>query len=387
MLVTMLARSLCLTFHSPNQRNSPGWEGKKPASAGFLLAIYSMIYSYSQLFNPAPYEYGSWLLKILPDQCLVINGGDFGQWETERSTIGAQIKQAVAQHGIQSIKIDLSMNPLLLSDIRIAQALDDFRQIAPTEVLHTDYSVGNNAEPNYKFFPAIFWIYSTRYEGWAGEGAYDAGTDKTRPLMSLNRQPRFHRVLLFNEFCRRRLFSLCDFSFVFQVQGVNWEFDFPYLNLDDRLYFTGNRNLLPMLIPGEQLDFVTTVGDISVNRPVYHDCAVNLVTETSFDMPWFSEKICKPFVANQIPIIVGPLGINAYLKSTGLDMFDDIVPWHTWDHVFDLTIKIRLISQFVEQWLLSGNVLQDYNNHVHRIRKNKEYFHSQEFRDRVMPQF
>lgn len=346
-----------------------------------------MIYCYSTLFNPQPYEYGPWLPQILPDQCLVVTGGDFGQWETDRDTISKNIKEAVLQHNIKSIKIDLSMNPLLLSDIRISQALEDFKKILPTEVLHTDYSVENKAMPDYKFFPTIFWIYSTRYEGWAGEGAYDAGTAKTRLLMSLNRQPRFHRVLLFNEFCRRRLFSLCDFSFVFQVQGVNWEFDFPYLNLDDRLYFTANKNLLPMLIPGEQLDFLTTVGDISVNRPIYHDCAVNLVTETSFDMPWFSEKICKPFVANQIPIIVGPLGINTYLESVGLDMFGDFIPWHTWDNVFDLSIKIKLISQFVEQWLLSGNIMQDYGNNLDRIRKNKDYFHSQTFRDKIMPEF
>jgi hypothetical protein len=180
------------------------------------------------------------------------------------------------------------------------------------------------------------------------------------------------------------LLSQFDFSFVVQVQGVNWEFDFPYLNIEDRQYFSSNKNLLPILIPGEELDFVTAVGDISVNRPVYNACAVNLVTETSFDMPWFSEKICKPFVANQIPIIVGPLGINAYLKSTGLDMFDDLVPWHTWDHVFDLSTKIKLIAQFVEQWLLSGTMLLDYRDRIERINYNKSYFHSQEFRDKVM---
>ena len=142
-----------------------------------------------------------------------------------------------------------------------------------------------------------------------------------------------------------------------------------------------------MLIPGEQLDFVTTVGDISVDRPVYHDCAVNLVTETSFDMPWFSEKICKPFVANQIPILVGPSGLNAYLESTGLDLFGDLIPWHVWDNIFDVSIKIKLISQFVEQWLLSGNIMQDYKNNLHRVCKNKEYFHSQAFRDKIMPKF
>ena len=39
MLATTLVRSLCLTFRSPNPRISQGWEGKEPASAGFLLAV------------------------------------------------------------------------------------------------------------------------------------------------------------------------------------------------------------------------------------------------------------------------------------------------------------------------------------------------------------
>ena len=46
MLATMLVRSLCRTFRSPNQRISQGWEGKEPASAGFLLA--AVLVSYVQ---------------------------------------------------------------------------------------------------------------------------------------------------------------------------------------------------------------------------------------------------------------------------------------------------------------------------------------------------
>jgi hypothetical protein len=34
-----LARSQFRTCHSPNQRTTQGWEGKKPASAGFSLEL------------------------------------------------------------------------------------------------------------------------------------------------------------------------------------------------------------------------------------------------------------------------------------------------------------------------------------------------------------
>jgi len=49
MLATMLERSLCLTFRSPNPRISQGWEGKEPASAGFLLAVVLVCYAQDKI--------------------------------------------------------------------------------------------------------------------------------------------------------------------------------------------------------------------------------------------------------------------------------------------------------------------------------------------------
>jgi len=49
MLATMLVRSLCRTFRSPNQRISQGWEGKEPASAGFLLAVVLVCYAQDKI--------------------------------------------------------------------------------------------------------------------------------------------------------------------------------------------------------------------------------------------------------------------------------------------------------------------------------------------------
>lgn len=347
-----------------------------------------MIYSYSKLtdsrrsYNPAP-----WLSEIMSDQSLIFDGGDFVVLESNSKKVGAGIRDIVSRYNITNIKIDLSMNPVRLSDPRLTEALPWLNKIAPTTVLHTDYSIGNKLGPVYKFFPTIFWIYNTRYSEWAGVNGYEAGELKTRPLMCLNRQPRAHRILLFNEFHRRKLFEHCDYSFVFQISGVDSGYENHLLDPPDFAYFSNIIKLVPMLLPDEKLKYVTYIGDVSVNKHIYQDCAVNLVTETTANMPWFSEKICKPFVANQIPIILGPAGINDYLKSIGLDMFEDLVPWRTWDNILDVQIKVKLIVQFVEKWLLSGTILQDYYNVIDRVRSNKTYFHSQDFRNKVMPTF
>jgi hypothetical protein len=90
--------------------------------------------------------------------------------------------------------------------------------------------------------------------------------------------------------------------------------------LNNMMYtFVGYQNL-----PNEKPGGRST--DIGLNHPVYNQYAVNLVTETDINLLWLSEKTCKPFMARQIPIIVGSAGVNKFLQDIGLDMFVDIVP-------------------------------------------------------------
>jgi hypothetical protein len=89
-------------------------------------------------------------------------------------------------------------------------------------------------------------------------------------------------------------------------------------------------------------------------------------------------------LACQIPIIVGGAGITRFLHNVGLDMFGDIIPWHTWDDEPVMDIRIQKIAEFVQGWINQGTVLQDYQRVQHRVEHNKAYFHSEQFRDRIM---
>jgi hypothetical protein len=99
-----------------------------------------------------------------------------------------------------------------------------------------------------------------------------------------------------------------------------------------------------------------------------------------------SEKSCKPFVALQIPIIVGPPGCNKFLQDIGFDMFLDLVPWDTWDTEQSQEVKLKKISQFVKQWILKGTILIDYYRVLPRVEYNKQYFHSESLRNCIMYQ-
>jgi hypothetical protein len=221
-------------------------------------------------------------------------------------------------------------------------------------ILTNNFQFWYNPEPKRVFFPLFLWMDSNRTPLWHHHTVFDAGSNKTKSIMCLNHIERTHRTWLWNEFDRKSI-------------------------IDKMVYtFRGHRTL-----PNESSTSLCLTG---IEHPVYSECAVNIVTETSVDLMYISEKTCKPFMANQIPVIVGSAEVNKFLQDVGLDMFEDIVPWRTWDSTTDLTERLQMIADFVEQWINSGTILSDYQRVLPRVERNKQYFHSEEFRNRIMNQ-
>ena len=92
----------------------------------------------------------------------------------------------------------------------------------------------------------------------------------------------------------------------------------------------------------------------------------------------------------QIPIIVGPVGVCQFLEDFGIDMFSDIIPWQSWDSQKDHKLRMLMIVDFLEQLLSKETAEQDIldlHTSLHaRLIKNKQYFHSEEFVDKVTKQ-
>ena len=91
-------------------------------------------------------------------------------------------------------------------------------------------------------------------------------------------------------------------------------------------------------------------------------------------------------MARQIPVVVGCVGVNKFLQDIGLDMFEDVVPWRTWDNEADQLSRVNKIAQFMDDWIRGRTILNDYNKLLPRIEKNKQYFHSEAFRNKIMLQ-
>lgn len=267
-------------------------------------------------------------------------------------------KELLAQHPNPDRILDITHNPWVDSRLPL--------DLSP--ILTNNFEFFYRPQPGVTFFPIFLWMYSLRNPLWWDTFCFDQQSNKTQGLMCLNNRPRPHRTQVWAEFNRRGILDQCTFSFTEPVYYEKDQFSYPY----------------PLNIAGEQFDL--NRNDIGVGHSVYRDSAVNLVTETATDLAYISEKTCKPFVARQIPVMVGSSGINQFLADTGLDMFSDVVPWATWDSEPNDQLRVLKIVDFVESWLRSGSMLADYHKLLPRVEANKQYFHSEAFRNRIMCQ-
>jgi len=313
------------------------WEGKKPASAGFLLAIYSMIYH----LNPERfYTNRTYLTQWLLEDTLVITDNDFENCD--------ETLNLLSTHPLKNQVVDITHNPY--PDNKIPTNIDP--------ILTNNFEFWLQPKPGVYFFPIFLWMFSLRANLWWPRFVMDAGSNKTQKVMCLNNNTRPHRTYLFEEFQRKNI-------------------------LDQMMYTFANYRVLP----GESLENrQMNDGFYGLGHAVYNQYAVNLVTETVIDQSWISEKTCKPFMARQIPIIACGPGVNKFLQDIGLDMFRDIVPWESWDNETNSTVRLQKIADFTEQWVLSGTILDDYYRVLDRVEHNKQYFHSEKFRNKIMIQ-
>lgn len=261
------------------------------------------------------------------------------------------------QHSNTDRILDITHNPFPDDQVRL--------RIQPC--LTNNFDRYYEPRAGHVFFPIWLWMYSLRNAQWWDVLCFDASAKKSKEIMCLNNRRRGHRTQLWAELNRLGIIDRIIYSF---VGPEDHALPYPYR--------------YPILLHDELED--PQRNDVGVGHAVYNQCAVNIVTETAADLSYVSEKACKAFVARQIPIIVGCVGVNKFLQDIGMDMFEDVVPWRTWDNETDQLTRVTKIAQFVDEWIRSRTILSDYTQLLPRIEKNKQYFHSEVFRTKIMAQ-
>ena len=328
---------------------------------------------------------------------------DYIDWKQQL----VRIELFAKQKNIQKILIDATMNPGIIDKKHSnerphhQQCITDLNQVCRTYYVTGDYSYYYSPSAQVIFFPAFLWTIGSRTVDQyfkTTTTVYDTQLTKTKSIMCLNRSLTWHRLYLFSLLAEQYWFNKITYSF---LNTIGNRLDAicikNFLDEQEREKIKSLDHLLPINVTSElgvEKNKIPTMwmnGASSVGSHEYGAHAINLVTETSLtEGIIITEKTCKPFLAYQIPIIVGPIGANQFLQDIGLDMFADFVPWQTWDNETDHKLKIQKIVSFLDQLLASPTAEQDIllmHQQMHtRLVRNKERFHSQEFLDLLTSQ-
>ena len=227
-----------------------------------------------------------------------------------RSYSSKEMQEWLNEHPCKNVVVDLSQNSF--SNHLIPDCLQDLPRLSS---MYDEWY--NQTGPNIHFFPIWMYMYSKRnnFSGSNYRNKFDALGTKSKGVMCLNRGGRTHRVKFYN--------LMKDY--------------------EDRMCLTAPAHpdieWQTKRLPGDQFDLDgNPANDVDVAHPVYDQYAVNVVTETQIEYPSLTEKCCKPFIARQIPIIVGNVGVAQFHVDIGFDMFEDLIPWHSWDDQNDQKI-------------------------------------------------
>jgi hypothetical protein len=117
----------------------------------------------------------------------------------------------------------------------------------------------------------------------------------------------------------------------------------------------------------------------SILDDAYQASYVNIVTETIMnnDVCFITEKTWKPIASGQIFFMVGCKGTMAYLKSVGVDTFDDIID-HSYDSESDWVKRIDLMHKSLDK-LMELDLAEVYEQTKDRRKQNQELFFSGKF--------
>ena len=197
---------------------------------------------------------------------------------------------------------------------------------------------------------------------------------RTHLIGCQNRNSRYHRLYNYLTLRNKPWFDSVFFTMHNQpFQRRHREDD---ADLDDHMIeqWHSIKNNFPV-----DLDLVSgkegRLGILTGNTDAY----INLVTETVM-LPTVAvtEKIWRPIAAAQLFVAIGSQGTVEHLRTSGVDVFDDIIDHYHYDNVTDWQKRIHCAHEILE-WLITQDLEKIYQQTHQRRLKNVEKFYAGEF--------
>ena len=213
------------------------------------------------------------------------------------------------------------------------------------------------------FYPSVLWMFTSQLQ------YRDLDLSPKSTLYScLNRNPVWHRLLLYTLLKKNNLLE----HFIYTFHDCNpyngYVINPGYYNArmwqDFKEYYY--QSIIDIAdFPIVYLNDQQGLNDHSINHDAYNIAECNIVTESSTEYNFTSEKVWKPIAAGQLFHVVGSCGTLQWLESLG---------YLTWDDGYD---KIKNTVQRIEAVVdLIGNQSQWSKENLEKIKHNHKLFSS-----------
>jgi hypothetical protein len=194
----------------------------------------------------------------------------------------------------------------------------------------------------------------------------------------LNGNPRPHRIYNFLFSKQQEYFSQACFSF-FRTLGATTRTDDIQLESEMQQQWDVLKEDLPERIGSLNPKISASCFDhTDIGIPALADSYIHLVTETTVVSKIFiTEKVWKPIASMQLFLVFGNPGTVEFLRSLGVDVFDDIIN-HDYDQDPDWKSRLTKIHQELKK-LIDTGISTHWQATQQRRRSNYDNFWANNF--------
>jgi hypothetical protein len=125
------------------------------------------------------------------------------------------------------------------------------------------------------------------------------------------------------------------------------------------------------------------------DKPIYLDlsCSPELLESPHAIGVLNQLKEIAPLACYQIPVLLSHTGATQFCVDAGFDMFEDIIPWRTWDSIEDEQERCDVACKFIVDYIKHGDPIADWERCQHRAISNRQRLVSDDFKKFCTSQF
>tara|TARA_B110000914_G_C15473192_1_gene451715 strand:+ start:385 stop:1377 length:993 start_codon:yes stop_codon:yes gene_type:complete len=201
----------------------------------------------------------------------------------------------------------------------------------------------------------------------------------------LNSVPKIHRLITLNKIYQHNLQDSVFHSFLWDKQKHSrnhlqtdyWKQDIINYSDEYEYFMQTIQHKCPIIIDDIKVPYLN---DHTVSSPAYNETALNLITESSCERLFFSEKTWKPIYSGQLFLSINAPGSIKKLEQFGFDVFRDLID-HSYDEETDLVKRVN--SCVNEMGRLNDDIVDIYHRTALRRKNNFLHLQSNEFKQLV----